>query len=188
MVMEQLHQFRKVKRRGPIPLQILRALLGAMILFCIPNIIITFIAPSFTIHLSRTEAGRVDAVVDQNLLLIIPVFRHRQIDLIDPTSRTIDGKPIREHGKYVGDTEEQGILFLRGRRGGQVEVYISPHSLEDIAFDIKSFIADSQAPSKTMWVVANWKIGFFIPLGILLFSLAAFGIAVWHIVTGKPLE
>ncbi len=185
--MEQQRQNKKLKKKGPIPLQILRAFWGAMIVFCIPGIIITFIVPAFTIQLTRSESGKVDAVVNQNLLLIVPVFRHQLTDLEDPTSRTIDGKPVREHGKYSHHTEAQGVLFLKGKRGGQVEVHISPHSLEDVKFTIKDFIADNQVSSKKLWVVANWKIGFFIPVGILLFALMAFAIGVWYIVTGKPL-
>jgi hypothetical protein len=67
-------------------------------------------------------------------------------------------------------------------------VFISPSSLDEVEEEILYFINESKATSWQKWVVSNRKFGAFLPGGILLFSLAVFCMAVWSILTGKPVS
>ncbi|RWX52340.1 hypothetical protein VU01_101914 [Candidatus Electrothrix marina] len=180
------------KKKGSKPVELIKAFFGAAMLFCIPGLIITFIAPSFTIRLDRVSQERVDATVVKNILFLVPIFKETAIDLQNPESNARSGGVIREGnrstGRVVGQAEDEGVLLLHGRSGIPIKVSVSPSSLDKVEEDILSFISESKEPSLRMWTVSNWKSGAFLPGGILLFSLIVFCMAAWSILTGKPLE
>jgi len=163
---------------GPKPIQLIKALFQCTVLFCIPGLIITFIAPSFTIKLTRVNLERVDATVSQNILFIVPCFKYTATDLLEPESETIRGDE---------DEEDEGLLLLKGSGGVPIEVSISPVNLDDVVADIRYFITESKESSLRLQVVSNWKFGAILPGGILLFCLVVFFMATWSIITGKPL-
>ncbi|MCI5140964.1 MAG: hypothetical protein D3909_04400 [Candidatus Electrothrix sp. ATG1] len=179
------------KKRGSKPVELLKAVWGAALLFCIPGLIITFISPAFTIRLERISAERVDATVVKNILLLVPIFKETVIDVQGIDADTVYGDVIRERrssGRIVGNAEDEGVLQLQGRTGQTVEVSVSPKSLADVEEKIQYFLTESNDPLLRMWVVSNWKFGAILPGVILLFSLVVFFMAVWSILTGKPLE
>ncbi len=94
-------------------------------------------------------------------------------DLLDPESETISGGAIHEDNR-VKDVEDEGLLFLKGSGSVPIEVSISPVNLDDVTYDIRYFIKESEEPSLRLWVVSNWKFGAILPGGILLFCLAIF--------------
>jgi len=182
------------RSKGPKPVQLIKALFQCAVLFCVPGLIITFFVPSFSIELTRLNQGRVDATVFKNILFIVPIFKYTAVDLIDPQSQTIDGGLIRNGsasntvGKITGKAEDTGVLFLKGKHGGSVEVYISPKSLDNVTDKIQNYLSGSNKSSSRLWVVSNWKFGAILPGGILLFCLVVFFMAAWSIITDKPLE
>lgn len=182
----------KIKKRGPIPIELLRALYSFIIIFCLPGAFITFVAPSFTIELTRLNQERVDAAVSKNLLFVVPVSRYTATNLVDTESEVIDGGVIRRGGsstgKITGEAEDEGVLLLKGQEDEPIEVSISPVNLDDVEDEIRYFITESKEPSLRLWVVSNWKFGVILPGGILLFWVIVFCMAVWSIITGKDLE
>ena len=128
----------------------------------------------------------------KNILLIVPIFTETVVDLQGLESSVHSGGSIRSgnrsSGKVVDQAEDEGLLLLHGRGGIPIEVSVSPSSLDKVEEDILSFISESKEPSLQIWTVSNWKFGAFLPGGILLFSLVVFFMAVWSILTGRPLE
>ncbi len=179
----------KVKKKGPIPIQLIKTLFQCTVLFSVPGLIITFMAPSFTIKLTRVNQERVDATVSQDILFIVPIFKYTATDLLEPESKTISGGSTNEHDRNRNsDVEDQGLILLKGSGGVPIEVYISPVNLNDAMYDIRYFIKESKEPSLRLWVVSNWKFGAILPGGILLFCLVVFLMAAWSIITGKSIE
>jgi hypothetical protein len=188
----------RIKKKKSIPIELLRALYSFIIIFCIPGLIVTFVAPSFTIELARVNQERVDATVSKNLWFIVPISRHTATNVIDTESETIDSGLIRRSGsiastglstgKITGEAEDNGHLLLKGREGEAIEVWISPVSLDDVEDEIHYFITESKEPSLRLWVVSNWKFGVLLPGGILLLWAIVFFMTVWSIITGKALE
>ncbi len=183
------------KRKGPKPIQLIRALFDCTILFCIPGLFLTFVAPSSTIELTRVNQDRVDATVIKKLLFVVPVSRHTATNLVNPESETLDGGLIREGGspatttgKITGEAEDEGLLFLKAAQGNPIEVSISPQNLDDIEEEIQYFITESKEASLRLRVVSNWKFGVILPGGILIFCLIVFIMAAWSIIKSKPLE
>ena len=184
-----------LKKKRSKPFELMRTLYSFIIIFCIPGLIITFFAPSFTVELTRVNPERVDATVSKNLLFIVPISRYTTTNLVDTESETIDGGVIRRSGsttsagsstgKIVGQAEDHGRLLLKGREGDPIEVYISPVNLYDVEDEIQYFITESKEPSLRLWVVSNWKFGVILPGGILLFWVVVFLMALWSIFTGK---
>lgn len=181
------------KSKGPKPVQLLKALFQCAGLFCVPGLIITFFAPSFTIELTRVNPDRVDAAIFKNILLIVPIFKYTATHILDIESHTIDGGVIRNGstasitGKITGEAEDHGVLVMKGRPGESVEVYVSPKSLNRASEKIQNYITESKKSKLRMWVVSNWKFGLILPGCGLLFCLAVFFIAAWSITTDKPL-
>ncbi len=128
-------------------------------LFCIPCLIITFIAPSFTIKLDRVSQERVDATVFKDILLLVPIFKETAVDLQGPESSVLSGGPIRRGNRsserVVDQAESEGIILLHGRGGIPIEVSVSPSSLDKVEEDILFFISESKEPSLWMWTVSN---------------------------------
>lgn len=182
----------KDKKRRSRPVELLRAVYSAAMLFCIPGLIITFISPTFIIKLDRINQERVDATVTRQLLFLIPAFKETAVDIRDMKSKTMHGKAIREGsrttGRIVGNAEDEGVLQLNSRSGAPVSLSVSPVNLDDIEEEISSFINESKEPSQHLWVTSNWKFGVLLPGAILLFSLIVFIMAVRSILTGKTLE
>jgi hypothetical protein len=182
------------KAKGPKPVRLIKALIQCTVLFCVPGLIITFAAPSFTIELTRFGPGRVDATVTKHLIFIAPFSKNTATNITDPESRTIDGGLIRQGrtstsiGKVTGEVEDQGLLLLKGSAGEPIEIYISPKNLHAVEDEIQYFINESKEPSLQMWVVSNWKFGVILPGGILLFCLVVFFLSAWSIITGRSLE
>ena len=180
------------KKKGSKPVELIKAFFGAAMLFCIPGLIITFIAPSFTIRLDRVSQERVDATVVKNILFLVPIFKEQVFDLQTSESSVHSGGIIREGhrstGRVVANAEDEGVLLLSGQGGIPIEVFISPSSLDEVEEEILYFINESKATSWQKWVVSNWKFGAILPGGILLFSLVAFALSVWSILASKPLE
>jgi hypothetical protein len=182
------------KDKGPKLVQIIKAFLGCTALFCIPGVIITFMAASFTIELTRVNSERVDATAAKNILFIVPISGSTINNLIDPESQVIDGGVIRQGktatpvGRITDEVEDEGLLLLRGAQGEQVEVYVSPRNLEAVEDEIRYFINEGEEPSLRMWVVSNWKFGVILPGAVLLFCLVVFFISAWSIITGRQME
>lgn len=183
---------KKDKKRKSKPVELLRAVYSAAMLFCIPGLIITFISPTFIIKLDRINQERVDATVSQQLLFLLPTFQETAMDIRDMKSETMHGKAIREGsrttGRIVGNAEDEGVLLLNSRSGVPVSVSVSPVNLDDVKEEISSFLNESKEPSLRLWVTSNWKFGVLLPGAILLFSLVVFIMAVRSILIGKPLE
>ena len=184
-----------IKEDKPKILQLIKALFQCTMLFCIPTLIITFFAPAFTIHLTRVEQDRVEAVVTKKLIFIVPVSRDTLTNVIDVVSNTYDGGLIREGGsaasvtgRVTGRAEDEGLLLLKSSEGEQIEVWVSPKNLFEAWTDVEYFVKKGVTPSLNLWVVSNWKFGIILPGGILLFCLIVFFMAAWSIITGKPLE
>jgi len=182
----------KTKPKGPKLFQLIKALFQVTVLFCIPGLITTFFAPSFTIELSRVNPDRVDATVIKKLIFILPVSTDTATNIVDVHSTTIDGGVIREGhrstGKVVGKVEDEGLLLLKGAEDERIEVWVSPKNLFEVWSEIEYFIKRGNEPSLKLWVVSNWKLGVFLPAGIMLVCLIIFFMAAWSIITGKSLE
>ena len=187
------------KKTRSKPFELLRTLYSFIIIFCIPGALITACVPSFTIELTRVNPERVDAAVSRNLLFVVPILRYTATNLVDTESEVIDGGLIRRSGsttssgsstgKVVGEAEDNGLLFLKGRKGEPpIEVEISPVNLYDVEDEIQYFITESKEPSLRLWVVSNWKFGVLLPGGILLFWMVIASMTVWSIITGKELK
>ena len=186
------------KKMRSKPFELMRAVYSFIIIFCIPGLIITFVAPSFTVELTRVNPERVDATVSKNLLFIVPISRDTAINLVDTEAETTDGGPIRRSGsitsagsstgKIVGQAEDHGRILFKGREGDPVELYVSPVNLYDVHDEIQYFITESQEPSLRLWTVSNWKFGVLLPAGILFFWVVVFVLTVWSIFTGKSLK
>ena len=184
-----------VKKKRSKPFELMRALYSFIIIFCIPGLIITFFAPSFTVELTRVNPERVDATVSKNLLFIVPISRHTATNLVDTESVVMDGGVIRRSGsttssgsstgKIVGQAEDNGRLLLKGREGDPIELYVSPVNLYDVEEEIQYFITEGKEPSLRLWTVSNWKFGVILPAGILLFWVVVFVMTVWSIFTGQ---
>ncbi len=182
----------KTKPKGPKLFQLIKALFQCAVLFCIPGLVITFFAPSFTIELTRIDQDRVDAAVTKKLIFIVPVSKYTATGLVDTESEIMDGGVIREGhrstGRIVGEVEDEGLLLLRGTGGEQIEVWISPKNLADVEYEVRHFITEAKEPSLRLRVVSNWKFGVILPGGILLLCLVIFFMAAWSIITGRPSE
>lgn len=182
------------KSKGPKLVQLIKAFLGCTALFCIPGLIITFMAASFTIELTRVNSERVDATASKNILFLVPISGSTINNLIDPESHVIDGGVIRQGktatsvGRITDQVEDEGLLLLKGAEGEQVEIYVSPKNLDAVEDEIQYFIKESKEPFLRMWVVSNWKFGVILPAGILLLCLIIFFMASWSIITGKSFE
>ena len=61
------------KDKGSKPYQLIKALFGCTVLFCIPGLILTFIVASFTIELTRVNQDRVDATAFKKSRLFMGV-------------------------------------------------------------------------------------------------------------------
>ncbi|MCP4645860.1 MAG: hypothetical protein GY851_35780 [bacterium] len=179
------------EQKGSKPVQLIKALWGCALLFCIPGLVLTFVAPSSVIELTRADEDRVDVTVFKKVLFVVPISEQGIAGLLVPNSRVIDGGAIRERrtptGKIIGEAEDEGLLILEGPGGESIEVYISPKNLDDTQDEIQYFLTDGNDPSLRLWVVANWKFGAILPGAILVFCLVIFLIASWSIMTGKPL-
>jgi len=180
------------KRKGSALGKLLKALWNSVIIFFIPGVILTSISPSFTIELSRTDQGRVDASVVRNILLIIPTYTFMAANVNAVEASTIDGGVIREGnrptGRITGQAEDDGLLLIKSQSSSPIEVWVSPTSLEEVGNNIRFFINESKEPSLGLWVVSNWKFGAILPGAILLFSMVNFIISVWQVLTGKSWE
>lgn len=174
------------------PVQLIQAVWGCVLIFCIPGLILTYISPSFTIKLTRMNQERVDVTVYKNILMFVPIARYTAANLQEVDSSNIDGGVIRERyrstGKITGKAEDQGLLLLKSPEAPSIEVWISPKSLDDVAYQVRYFIAENEEASLRLWVVSNWKFGALLPGGILFFSVVVFCMSVWSIIRGRPLE
>lgn len=183
---------KKIKKQQSKPVQLIKAVWSCAIIFCIPGLILTYISPSFTIKLSRVNLERIDATVYKNLLMLVPIARYTATNLQEVEASYIDGGVIREEyrstGKIIGEAEDHGLLLLKSPDDPSIEVWISPKSLEDVAYDVRYFLTESKEASLRLWVVSNWKFGALLPGGILVFSVVVFCISVWSIFTGRSLE
>jgi hypothetical protein len=174
--------------------RLIKASFGCIILFCLPGLYITFVSPSFTIDLTRTNQEYVDATVIKYLLFFFPVSTYTATNIIGAESKIIDGGLIRNgsasntSGKVTGEAEDEGLLLLTAVQDEPIEVYVSPKNIEDVVEEIQYFIAESKESSLRLWVTTNWKFGVILPGGILLFGIAAFLSTVWAIMTGQPLK
>lgn len=179
------------KSKGPKLVQLIKAFLGCTALFCIPGLIITFMAASFTIELTRVNSERVDATAAKNILFLVPISGSTINNLIDPESHFIDGGVIRQGktatsvGRITDQVEDEGLLLLKGAEGEQVEIYVSPKNLDAVEDEIQYFIKESKEPFLRMWVVSNWKFGVILPGAVLLFCLVVFFISAWSIIADK---
>jgi len=182
---------KRMEEKGSRPVQLVKALWGCTLLFCIPGLFLTFVAPSAVIELTRVGEERVDVTVVRKVLFVVPISERRIEGLLAPKSQVIDGGVIREGrrstGKIVGEAEDEGVLVLEGLGGESLDVHISPKSLDDTQDEIQYFLTEGNEPSMRLWVVSNWKFGLILPGGILVFCLAIFLAASWSIITGKPL-
>ncbi|MBN2356490.1 hypothetical protein JXO59_10275 [candidate division KSB1 bacterium] len=147
---------------------------------------------SFTIDLTRVNPNRIEATVVKKLILILPVATYKATNINDVSSTTIAGEFIREghrpSGKIVGNAEDEGLLVLQGAEDEQIEVWVSPKNLFEVWSEIDYFIKRGEEPSLKLWVVSNWKVGVFIPTGILLICLIILFMATWSIISGKSLD
>ena len=180
-----------MKNKGSKPVRLVKAFLGCTALFCIPGLIITFMAQSAAIELIRINRERVDAAVVKKVLFIIPISNSKAASLLSSESQIMDGGLIRQGGssasstgKITGEAEDEGILMLHGQKGESIEVNISPENPDDVKNEINYFITESTELSLRLWVVSNWKFGVILPGGILLFCLAVFFLSAWSIITG----
>ena len=136
----------KMKNNRSKPIQIIKAFLGCSVLFCIPGLIITFMALTSTIELTRINQDQVDAKVVKKVLFIVPISKSTAMNLLPSDSRIMDGGLIRKGGspasstgKIIGEAEDEGILMLNGQEGESIEVNISPKNLDDIKDEIQYF-------------------------------------------------
>ena len=182
----------KTEEKGSKPIRLIKALFGCTVLFCIPGLVMTFFAPSFTIELTRINQDRVDATVTKKLIFVVPIATNTATSLMDTESETIDGGVIREGhrstGRIVGQVEDEGVLLIKGIEDKPIEVEISPKNLADVEYEVRYFITESREPSLRLWVVSNWKLGIILPGIILLICFVIFLMSAWSIVTGKPLD
>jgi hypothetical protein len=183
---------KRTEEKGSKPVQLIKALWGCTLLFCIPGLFLTFVASSYVIDLTRVGEERVDVTVVKKILFVVPVSEQRITGLRVPESHVIDGGVIREGrrstGRIVGEAEDEGVLMLEGTGGESVEVYISPKNVDDTQEEIRYFLTEGNEPSQRLWVVSNWKFGVILPGAILAFCVVLFLVASWSIITGKPLE
>jgi hypothetical protein len=176
----------------PKLVQLVRALVGCTLLFCIPGFVLTFVAMSSTIDLVRVDQERVDATVEKRVLFIVPISTKTVADILSPESTVLDGGPIREGGspasttgKITGRAEDEGILTLSGQNGESIQVSVSPKDIIEASNDIHAFISEGGEPALSMWVVSNWKFGVIVPGALLLFCLVVFILSAGSILLGK---
>ncbi len=123
----------------------------------------TFFLPASWLFFTRTENG-VECTARTCVYFVVP-YNAQHIDrvqAIHSQETSASTRQIRKGGRATNDVvhvDGKGVLEIVGPDQKQIEVSVSPASLESAVEKCKNFLNDSSAKSTTVFVIANWKFG-----------------------------
>jgi len=123
----------------------------------------TMIAPASWLTFERTEEA-VNCTARTCVYFVVP-FKTQQVSgVTEISSRERAGRTERKrrHGRNTNEqvhVDGEGFLRIFGAGDQLIEVSVSPASLTGVVEKSIEFLQSSQARSKTIFVIANWKFG-----------------------------
>lgn len=124
---------------------------------------VTLMAPATWLTFERNEDG-VRCTTRTCVFFVVP-FKIQEVDRvtgIGKRERAGRTERQREFGRTTNKTVEvdgEGFLEIHGVGDKQVEVSVSPASLESVVGKSNDFLTSTKQGSKTIFAIANWKFG-----------------------------
>ena len=147
------------------------AVLGGFVAFAG---LITWMAPTYTIDLRRTQVGeavtQVEAVVVRHILFVVPWQTQTAAGITGVHTERYRPEPSSNVNSDRADhptatPEEVGTLYLR-TADGDAEILVAPEQLTDVARTVREFL-ESRDDRLRVTVVSNWVFGVVAP-GVIL--------------------
>jgi hypothetical protein len=124
---------------------------------------VTMLAPATWLTFSRSEES-VSCTTWTCMFFVVP-FKIQHVDQvtgIGQRERAGKTERQREFGRTTTKNvliDGEGFLHIQGAGDKQVEVSVSPASLQSVVARSNDFLRSTEQGSKTIFAIANWKFG-----------------------------